>query len=115
ADRSLIERVLTNLFSNAIEHSPINGFIMIAAIFPEDRPVVEIRVSDQGKGVPEQDQKNIFRKFYQGGESKTRCGSGLGLSFCDMAVRTHKGKIWVENDMDRGSVFAFDLPLDGFS
>ncbi|VAX16608.1 hypothetical protein MNBD_NITROSPINAE03-1956 [hydrothermal vent metagenome] len=115
ADRSLIERVLTNLFSNAIEHSPIKGFIMITAIFPEDRPVVEIRVSDQGRGVPEQDQKNIFKKFYQGGESKTRCGSGLGLSFCEMVVRTHKGKIWVESDTDRGSVFVFDLPLDGFS
>ncbi|HEB72277.1 MAG TPA: hypothetical protein ENI77_06605 [Nitrospirae bacterium] len=115
ADRSLIERVLTNLFSNAIEHSPIGGLIMIAAVFPEDRPVVEIRVSDQGRGVPAQDQKNIFKKFYQGGENKIRCGSGLGLSFCDMAVRTHKGKIWVESDTDRGSVFSFDLPLDGFS
>jgi len=115
ADRSLIERVLTNLFSNAIEHSPIRGQVMIAAVFHEDRPVVEIRVSDQGKGVPIQDQKNIFKKFYQGGEKKTRCGSGLGLSFCDMAIRTHKGKIWVESEVDRGSAFVFDLPLSGHS
>lgn len=115
ADRSLIERVLTNLFSNAMEHSPIKGEVVIAAVFDQTRPVVEIRVSDQGKGIPKQDLKNIFKKFYQLGERKARGGSGLGLSFCDMAIRAHKGKIWVESEVDNGSVFVFELPLDGAS
>lgn len=113
ADRSLIERVLTNLFSNAMEHSPIKGRVVVGAVFHENRPLVEIRVSDQGRGIPNQDRKNIFKKFYQIGEKKARGGSGLGLSFCDMAIRAHKGKIWVESDADSESVFAFELPLAG--
>jgi two-component system sensor histidine kinase KdpD len=115
ADRSLIERVLANLFSNAMEHSPIKGEVVIAAAFHQTRPVVEIRVSDQGKGIPKQDLENVFKKFYQLGERKARGGSGLGLSFCDMAIRAHKGKIWAESEVGSGSVFVFELPLVGAS
>lgn len=115
ADRLLIERVLSNLFTNAMEHSPINGLVKVDAVFHNDRSVVEFRVEDQGRGIPKEAQKLIFRKFYQTGEKKERGGSGLGLAFCNMAVKAHKGKIWVESEVDKGSVFAFELPLAGLS
>lgn len=113
ADKGVLERILANLLTNAAVHSPMSGQVRARALFAPDSDKVEFQVIDQGRGVPMEAQKKIFRKFYQVESGRGRGGSGLGLAFCDMAVKAHKGKIWVESGPDQGSCFAFHLPLGG--
>jgi len=111
ADRSLMERTLANLLINAAEHSPEDSEVTVTALNRPDRDCVEIFVTDQGPGIPKELQKTIFKKFHQAGEKKTRGGSGLGLAFCHMAVKAHKGKIRVESVPGEGSRFVIELPV----
>ncbi len=111
ADRPLMERVLANLLINASEHSPENSEVTLTALNRPDRGCVEILVTDQGSGIPKELQKSIFKKFHQVGEKKARGGSGLGLAFCHMAVKAHKGRIRVESAPGEGSRFVIELPV----
>ena len=67
---------------------------------------------DNGVGISEEQQKNIFKKFYQVDTSSKRKkeGSGLGLSICEGIVRTLGGKMWVKSTINQGTTFFFDLP-----
>jgi signal transduction histidine kinase len=69
---------------------------------------VTIEVSDRGVGIAPKDQEKIFAKFGQVGPR--RGGTGLGLTFCKLAVETHGGEIWVESKLGEGSTFFFTLP-----
>jgi signal transduction histidine kinase len=74
---------------------------------------VEVSVADTGLGISPQYQQQIFEKFGQVERpSAERRGTGLGLTFCKMAVEAHGGKIWVESQVDQGSTFSFTLPVD---
>ncbi|MGD9100780.1 MAG: HAMP domain-containing sensor histidine kinase [Anaerolineae bacterium] len=110
-DRQLIRRVLTNLLSNAIKHTPAGGTITVGVRYRENS-TVEVCVADTGNGIPPKYHARIFEKFSQieqeGGE---RQGTGLGLTFCKIAVEAHSGHIWVESEMGRGSSFFFTLPI----
>ncbi|MBI4829545.1 MAG: GAF domain-containing sensor histidine kinase [Nitrospinae bacterium] len=113
ADRDLIERALGNLLTNAAEHSPIGGSVKVTVALHRDRGMVEFRVRDEGEGVPEPERENIFKKFFQAPGVKTsHGGSGLGLAFCDRAIRAHRGRIWVTSKVNEGSEFCFEIPLD---
>ena len=71
-------------------------------------------VEDNGIGMPPEVVKNLFNRFYQAKEvasGKTR-GTGLGLSICKGIVESHGGKIWVESQMGKGSIFSFSLPVN---
>ena len=110
-DRQVIKRVLDNLIDNAVKHSPRGGKVEISAS-AMDR-MVEVSVADQGEGIAREDQKAIFEKFVQAGLSKQGkiFGTGLGLTFCRMAVENSGGSIRVESSPGRGSKFIFTLPI----
>lgn len=110
ADRSRIEQVLTNLFSNAAKYSPYNSVITINCTTQDD--VVTISVADNGVGIPEKELGLLFNKFHRVKTTynKTK-GYGLGLYICAEIIKVHKGKIGVESKEGEGSVFWFSLPI----
>jgi PAS domain S-box-containing protein len=126
ADSEKIVRVLQNLIDNAIKFSPQNGVITLGGCFyggrsslPADLPLhppahekdrLIIWVQDRGPGIPRAYYERIFEKFGQVRGGKVR-GTGLGLTFCKLAVEAHGGRIWVESEEGAGSMFAFALPI----
>jgi len=111
AEKHLIERVLNNLISNAVHHTSMGGSIIISVAKIEG--FVEVRVSDNGAGVPPEYIDKIFEKFVQVERRKAqlRTGAGLGLTFCRMVIETHGGLIRVESELNKGSSFIFTLPV----
>jgi signal transduction histidine kinase len=119
-DRVRLEQILTNLIGNAIKFSSPGGSIWIttkAAERPREggpnRPCVEIRISDQGRGVAPEDRERIFESYIQVGEESRAGGLGLGLAICKRLVEAHGGAIWVEDGSEGGSSFTFTLPVSG--
>ena len=112
ADEDLIERVLDNLIYNAFKYTEPEGHINIKAQVQEESLLIQVH--DDGQGIPQEYHERIFDKFVQvtsdDGEP-IRKGTGLGLAFCRLAVEAHEGKIWVESELESGSVFSFTLPL----
>ncbi len=109
-DRDLIQRVIMNLLVNAVNYTPGNGTVSLRIESVDSQ--VKFSVSDTGIGIPEEFQTAIFDKFGQV-ESRKSAGkhsSGLGLTFCKMAVEEHGGEIGVESDPGQGSTFWFTLP-----
>ncbi len=111
ADPGLLRRVLANLMANAIKHTRRGGYIDFRAWKQDDAFVLSVR--DDGEGIPEVDQKRIFNAFEQSRHTvHDRYDSGMGLTFCKLAVEKHGGKIWVESKVGRGSTFYFTIPVD---
>jgi signal transduction histidine kinase len=111
ADPNLLRRVLANLMSNAIKHTRRGGYIDFRAWKQDDAFVLSIR--DDGEGIPEADQKRIFNAFEQSRHTvHDRYDTGMGLTFCKLAVEKHGGRIWVESKLGRGSTFYFTIPVD---
>ena len=109
-DDSLIVRVLTNLVSNGVKHTPAGGWVRIEArALPDTPDAVLVRVVDTGPGIPEKDAPFIFDRFYQG-QGRSRGGTGLGLAFCKLAVELHGGKIAVANGGKPGAIIELTLP-----
>ncbi|MFV9507440.1 MAG: sensor histidine kinase [Oscillochloridaceae bacterium umkhey_bin13] len=111
ADRTLIERVLTNLVTNAIKYTPVQGEISVSARMIHDDHSIEISVSDTGQGIPPEAQAHLFERFYQANESDRRRGTGLGLYFCRLAIEAHGGSIAVQSAVGFGSTFTILLPI----
>jgi len=109
-DHDIILRIFSNLLGNAIKFSPANGAIGID--ISSTSTDVRVTVTDQGYGIPSEYQQRIFEKF---GQVKCRkenkmYSTGLGLTFCKMAVEAHGGQIGVVSRVDEGSRFWFTLP-----
>ena len=109
ADKDRMEQVITNLLSNAIKFSPAKGEIEIS--LSSDNEWVRCSVSDQGCGIAEKDLNRIFGKFQQAGRPQRGTGTGLGLAITYALVTQHKGKIWVDSQVGKGSSFVFCLPV----
>jgi signal transduction histidine kinase len=110
ADPDLLRRVLDNLIDNAIRYAPKQSRITLSAKVHDDD--VELRIADQGQGVPAELRESIFDRFVQldnGDRVAPRTGRGLGLTFCRLAVEAHGGRIYVE-DGGPGAVFCIRLP-----
>ncbi|MDZ7704276.1 MAG: HAMP domain-containing sensor histidine kinase [Trueperaceae bacterium] len=109
-DIGLLRRILANLFANAIKHTRQNGHVDFRAWRADDHFVLSVR--DDGEGIPEADQKRIFNAFEQSRHTvHDRFDTGMGLTFCKLAVEKHGGKIWVESKVGRGSTFLFTIPV----
>lgn len=112
-DRELIERVIGNLLSNAINYIPSGGgTITLKTLYDGER--VHVKVRDTGMGIPKEFLPKIFDKYAQAKQrAKTgaKYSSGLGLTFCKMVVEAHGGKIHAESEEGKGSEFTFSLPL----
>ncbi len=116
ADKDLIRRVLINLTDNALRHTPSGGIVLITAKPSIKRPNwVVISVADSGIGIPPSEHATVFQSFRQvKGVTPLRGskGSGLGLTFCKLAVEAHEGEIWVEKDSPlSGACICFSLPF----
>ncbi|MBN1812552.1 MAG: GAF domain-containing protein [Anaerolineae bacterium] len=109
ADRDLILRVLTNLLDNAVKFTHRNGHITLRAERVEDE--VLFTVADDGIGILPEYRQRIFERFTRLENADGVKGTGLGLAFCKLAVEAHRGRIWVESEVDQGSQFKFTLPL----
>ena len=110
ADPKLLRRVLVNLLTNAIKHTPDGGRITVRVGTAGDR--VRIEVQDTGPGIPREYHERIFEKFGQveGRREGRKYSTGLGLTFCKLAVEAHAGAIGVKSEPGKGSTFWFTLP-----
>jgi signal transduction histidine kinase len=113
ADERKLRRTLVNLLGNAIKFTPSQGTLTVGAKLNADGQSVELSVNDTGEGIPAESFERIFEKF---GQVETRQGgrtmsTGLGLTFCRLAVEAHGGHIKVESESGVGSTFSFTIPV----
>jgi signal transduction histidine kinase len=110
-DREQIKQVFLNILLNAIEATSENGKITVKTrsfIKPGGEPYVQIEFTDTGYGIPEDYLEDIFNPFFTTKSS----GSGLGLSISNQIIQEHRGYINVESQLDRGSSFFINLPVN---
>ena len=109
-DRDRINQVLSILLDNARNHTPASGKIELELTV--HRKNVQIRVSDTGPGVPDDEKRRIFERFYRSEKSRSHRGHfGLGLSIAVEIVKKHNGRIWVQDAIIGGAEFVVELPL----
>lgn len=130
-DKSLFEKVVFNLLSNAFKYTPSGGKIVLSVTrvrfeevpivqqkaltgLQEHTELVKLSVCDTGKGIPEKEMENIFAPFYQieDGRWQNPAGTGIGLSLTQSIVQLHHGTIWAENNPQGGICFQVLLPID---
>ena len=122
ADKERIEQVLTNIIGNAIKYTPEGGEINVTAESiiskrgekEKEEPFVRVSVSDNGMGIPKEDQPRLFERFYRVDKARTSDmgGTGLGLSIAKEIVEAHGGIIYVESEENKGTKVTIELPLD---
>ncbi len=112
ADRNMIDTVLRNLINNAIKFTSEGGKVIVSSHFGDT--TVEARVADTGVGISDRGQKRIFKldQKYKTDGTAGESGSGLGLILCQELIEKNGGKIWVESEKGKGSIFKFTLPRD---
>ena len=108
-DEDLMSRVMANLLSNAIKFTPPTGEVRVAITHQAE--CVRVTVTDTGAGIAKEHHQKIFEKFGQAESGHKQVGTGLGLTFCRLAVAAHGGKIGLESQPGCGSTFWFTLPL----
>ena len=112
-DTQAIGRVLNNLISNALRHTPAGGRDQRLGAANRAQGV-EVTVSDTGEGIRVQDIPHIFERFYRGDASRSRNrgtgGAGLGLAIARGIVQAHGGDIQVESEPGKGTQFTFHIP-----
>jgi PAS domain S-box-containing protein len=109
ADPEKLSQILTNLLDNAVKFSPGGGTVTVEAHRRSGR--VEVRIVDEGRGIPEAERERIFSKFHRTESSRGSGGAGLGLFIARGLVTAMGGRIWVDSVEGGGSSFAFELPL----
>ncbi len=115
-DPLLIRRVVVNLVSNALHHTPPGGEVCIEVAYEPEQKEVTVSVRDTGEGIAKSDQQAIFDKFIQVANQKGKMrlnGHGLGLAFCKLAIEAHHGSIAVHSEgKGKGSTFRVTLPSE---
>jgi signal transduction histidine kinase len=109
-DEGRLLQVFDNLLSNAIKFSPDGGQVVVT--IADAGPTVQASVSDQGIGIPQDQQERIFHRFYQvdGSAQRRFPGAGLGLAIVKRILEAHEGQVWVESEPGKGSSFYFTVP-----
>jgi PAS domain S-box-containing protein len=110
-DRGRVQQVLSNLLSNAVGMTPAGGCVCVG--YRQRGGHVVFSVADSGPGIPSEDRRRIFERFWRGPDARYR-GSGLGLAISRAIVEAHGGRIWAGTGRSRaGAVFRFTLPIAG--
>ena len=109
-DREKINKVIYNLFSNALKFTPAGGSVSLS--FRQEQDHIIIAVADTGKGISDKDKPNIFKRFYQSASNdSSQTGSGIGLHIASDYVHLHHGTISVSDNSPVGSIFTIILPI----
>lgn len=110
-DKMRLQQLFTNLIDNAVKFTPDGGSIRIRV--EKNMDFARVEVIDTGIGIPEEEQENIFKRFYRVDKSRSKeiGGVGLGLSIADWIAHAHHGKIEVKSEPNQGAAFTVYLPL----
>jgi signal transduction histidine kinase len=108
-DRYRIGQVVTNLISNAIKYAPNTKKINVTVENKKDGVIIAIQ--DFGPGITKEDQLKLFKPFFRAKNTQIAKGTGIGLFISSRIVERHKGKLWVESKIGKGSTFYFSLPV----
>jgi two-component system sensor histidine kinase GlrK len=112
-DTERISQLLDNLIGNALNFTGERGSVIVeVSLKANNGNVIQVSISDTGRGIHKENLENIFKKFkrIEGGKETVR-GTGLGLSIAKHVIAAHGGKIWVESTLGKGSTFFFTLPV----
>ncbi len=109
-DKDLVGRILTNLVGNALKFTPAEEVVTVT--LDQKGADARLSVTDLGPGIPPEFREKIFEKFTQLEGEKRKYGTGLGLTFCKLAVEAHGGLIGVESTADQSNTFWFTLPME---
>ncbi|MFK7968274.1 MAG: sensor histidine kinase [Rickettsiaceae bacterium] len=108
-DEYYITQAIDNLISNAVKYGKGNP-VTIKLITTKDNEV-QFKIIDSGIGIPENELISIFDKFTVSSKTKTPAeGRGIGLTLCEKIIKVHNGRIWAEQNSDKGTTFTFTLP-----
>ncbi|MCJ7580901.1 MAG: cell wall metabolism sensor histidine kinase WalK, partial [Candidatus Aminicenantes bacterium] len=109
-DKDKIEQVLRNIIDNAIKYSPKGNEIRITGI--KENNDIKVSVKDEGIGMTPEQVDKIFDKFFRADTSDSApTGTGLGMSIVKYLVEAHRGKVWVESEVGKGTTVSFTIPL----
>jgi two-component system phosphate regulon sensor histidine kinase PhoR len=114
ADRDHLIQILTNLVDNALKYTPQDGRVWVASRVFEDegQRFLEIAVGDTGPGIPKAEQELVFERFYRGSSNRPEStGTGLGLAIVRELMAEHKGRVTLQSEAGKGSVFSLHFPL----
>jgi two-component system sensor histidine kinase KdpD len=104
-----MDQVLTNLLENAARYSPVGATVKVSVASFRDR--VQVRVIDEGPGIPADDRERVFEAFYRGQRGPETPGSGLGLAIANAIVTAHGGRIWIDDAPGAGTAVVFEIPV----
>jgi two-component system, OmpR family, sensor histidine kinase KdpD len=108
-DPEYLGTVVWQFLSNALKYTPPGSPLTLRATAGETEVIMS--VEDCGPGIPPQEQRKVFDKFYRGKEQRERIpGTGMGLTIAREIVRAHHGRIWVESEPGKGTKFSFSVP-----
>jgi len=112
-DSEKISLVFQNLLDNAIHYTKTGGQVKVSIDYLKEKDRIIISVKDTGIGIPDDQQKRVFSRFFRGANAiKTETeGTGLGLFIAKNIVEAHNGKVWFESKENKGSTFHFSLPV----
>lgn len=112
ADKERIGQVLVNLITNAIKYSSNANEIIITAKKTKGNAIISVQ--DFGMGIPKEQQKLVFERFFRSKDKKEKGieGLGLGLYIAYEIIKEHDGKMWVDSTLNKGSIFHFTIPLN---
>jgi two-component system clock-associated histidine kinase SasA len=110
ADEERVRQVIVNLLDNAIKYTPEGGRIQVAMLHRTTQKI-QVSVGDTGLGIPAENQERIFEDLYRLERDEAKEGYGIGLGLCQRIIRAHYGRIWVDSNLDKGSIFHFTLPV----
>lgn len=109
-DKKLVRNILVNLTSNAIKYSPEGKPISLLSHFKDNRVLCEIK--DEGIGIPEEDQKHLFERFFRANNTQGYQGTGLGLNIVKRYVKLLKGDIRFVSSRGNGTTFSIEFPVN---
>jgi signal transduction histidine kinase len=107
-DAGLLSQVFGNLLSNAVKYSPDTGLIQVTGVRRDAQ--IAVVIEDQGIGIPESEQEQVFERYYRGSNTTGIVGSGVGLYLVKTIIELHKGSVALNSREGEGSQFTVQLP-----